>query len=306
MRVAKLEALELVRDPQVGLVLAGTVALLHVVLLSASRLSPVSALATLVGVGPLALLFLAGPRRGAALESAFRRLVLTSPISPAEWFWGRAFGLQALTLAYLALVAPALLVELSVARAPAWAALNALVGILAFGALATFVGLALSTARADRSAGLLALVALAVLASYRLLAAVRVVPEGALRRAVAGLASLAPAVLVATAAGFGAPGDVPAWAIAVALAGTLVAAAGWSLRRHGVRAPHPAILLACWLGGAAAVGASVSFDGGGAGAAELADPFADADARIDLLAPLALVALAPLGVVVARRLRARS
>lgn len=305
LTVARFEAGELARDPQVGYALAGAGALLYVLLVTRGALDPTGGLWVVVGIAPLVLLFLAGPRRGAAHETAFRRLVLTCPVRASEWFWGRALGLQSVTLAYAAIAAPGLAIELSVARAPGWAALNAFVALAAFALVLTFLGLGMSTLSTTRGAGLLALAAFAILASYRALGAMRVFPEGALRRACAFALTLAPSIPVAMAGGFAAPGDVPPWAIAVALLGTLVAVAGWSARRHGMRAPHPAILLGVWLVGALAVALTVSFAGGsGAGAAERARG-AD-DARFDLLVPASLVVALPWLVAFTRKRMTRS
>lgn len=302
--VARFEAAQIVRDPQLAFMLAGTVALLHVVLLSVQRLDPATALVILVGIGPLVLLFLAGPRRGAAHEEAFRRVVFTYPITAADWFWGRALGLHAITLAYSALVAPAFVIEVSIARDPWAVAANGVVALSAFSTFLIFIGLGLSTSRSSRGAGLLALAAVAILASHRATRLLAFFPHGAMRKVGAFAIALLPPIVMSAATGTLAVGRAAPWAIFLALAATLALAGAWSARRAEATSAHLWVPAALWIAGAVAFAWTLAeaTGPGPARLAESADPFG---ARLDLLAPLALVAAVPALIGFARQRRLR-
>lgn len=298
--VARLEAGELLRDPQVGGVLATIVGLLHVLLLSNGSLEPFGAQVLLVGIGPLAILFLAGPRRGVAHESAFRRLVLTCPLSPADWFWGRVLGLHALTAAYALLVAPAFALEISVAHAPLWATANALVGLAGLGSLCILLGLGLGARDSPRGAGALALAAFAILVGYRAVFAVRAFDEGLARQGAMAAVALLPSIPVAMSGGVVMPVGAPAWALALAALLTLAAVGAWAMRRCGVPAPAWPVSAALWVAGALVLGLA---SGAGARPSPLEVRAVDeaAWARFDLLPFLTLLALAPAFVSWRRR-----
>lgn len=298
--VAKLEASEIFRDPQVGYVLAATVALVHVLLLAGGGLYPRGGHLILVGMGPLAILFLAGPRRGRAHEAAFARIVSTCPIAPSDWFWGRALGLHAITGAYAALVAPAFILETSVASQPLETAANGIVGLLAMSTLLIFAGLGL--ARSERGPAIVALAAVTILLCFRLVFGVRAATQGAPMRVAAFALALVPSVPIGMAADLTLPGYVPWWALALSVACTLLAAAGWSARVHGLR-PVPALaLVGVWALGAIAIALTLDLEVTGSALPEVKDD--ERAARLfDLLPPLALLSIVPAAIAFARSRR---
>lgn len=226
--VARLESAEVLRDPQVGFLLGGIVAFVHLLLFGAGPPAAGGGVFVLVAIGPLGLLFLAGPRRGAAHEGAFRRLVLTCPILPAEWFWGRALGLHALTLLYAMLVAPAFALEAHAAGMGARAVASVLAGFAGYAAFVVFVGLAFSAGPGARGPVVLALVAFVLLVSYRFLG---LLPALDGQPIAAFLLALIPSIPILLAAGL-IPTGAPPWALACALAALVAGAGVLSWERH--------------------------------------------------------------------------
>lgn len=299
--VARLDLEEPFRDAQIGWLLGGGVLLVHALLLGNGALDPGGAPATIVLVGAILCLFLASPRRGAAHEQAFRRLVSTQPIGTSEWLAGRIASSFALALAYALLVAPAFAVEVgSAAWDPLATTLDAIAAFVALAFVAILSGLTLG-ASGRTKAPALALLAFGALVVARLASLPRAFAPGAPFRVAALLLSFLPPVQASLAGALASGVDAPAWAIAFALAGTIALLSALLWRAHGERGR--ALVAACaavWLAGAIALGATL--------APGARVPEARADANWDayaLLAPLALVALVPMGIAFSRRFRAR-
>jgi hypothetical protein len=231
-----LEAGEIARDPQVGRILAGCIVGAYVALILQMDMSPSGGLIAFAATGPLGFVALAGARRGSAHEVAFRRLVLTCPLAPEEWFLGRLLGLHALALVYAALVAPALGIVLTMARDPWACALNAVTAYSVISTVAILVGMGFSAKSHPRAPVGAALLVLGLIFTLRVGGILAGLLGSPVEWPTRILVSLLPNAQTMLILGVGAT-RAPPWTLVIAAVGSIAALLLWTALRHGVSIP---------------------------------------------------------------------